>query len=80
MLTELSEKGDLSLPVEQAGLLHSFTLDSRSRTYAGSMASWEIDRCLDLNVGDAGIIGRRISVYEDSRLQSPVAEGIIGWN
>lgn len=36
---------------------------------------------LDLGVGDAGIIGRRVSVMTGST-QGPltVAEGIIGWN
>jgi len=34
----------------------------------------------DFGVGGDGIIGRRVSVFEDSLDREPVVEGVIGWN
>ena len=39
-----------------------------------------LDKPLQLEVGENGVIGRRITVYEDTGLANPIAEGIIGWN
>ncbi|OAL52654.1 hypothetical protein IQ07DRAFT_505863 [Pyrenochaeta sp. DS3sAY3a] len=55
--------------------LYSFALDSVLES------TMQLPQKLDLGVGDAGIIGRRISVMTGSS-QDPLtlAEGIIGWN
>ena len=79
-LTPYSEKGDMSLPLDQAGFLHTFALDGKGRTDGRAMTSWEIPQSLNLSVGGTGIIGRRISIYEDAMLRRQVAEGIVGWN
>jgi hypothetical protein len=70
----------MSIPVSEAGLLHKFALQNRCISKPDSQISWEIDQCLDLGVGGDGIIGRRISIYEDAMLRRHVAEGIVGWN
>jgi hypothetical protein len=76
----ISEKGDLSIPFHQAGFLHRFELAARHRTNSGSCDQWELDQYLDLGVGGNGIIGRRISIFEDAALERQLAEGIVGWN
>ncbi|KAJ8112567.1 hypothetical protein OPT61_g5091 [Boeremia exigua] len=69
--------GDLSgsnSPV-QTPPFYSFALD------ACEASTMDLPQRLDLGVGDAGIIGRRVSVMTGST-KGPltVAEGIIGWN
>ncbi|KAH6620517.1 hypothetical protein C7974DRAFT_235510 [Boeremia exigua] len=69
--------GDLSgsaSPI-QTPPFYSFSLES------GETATLDLPQRLDLGVGDAGIIGRRVSVMAGST-KGPliVAEGIIGWN
>lgn len=70
----------MSIPVSEAGLLHTFALQNRCMSTQDSRISWELDQYLDLGVGGNGIIGRRISIYEDAMLRRHVAEGIVGWN
>ncbi|KAF2476766.1 uncharacterized protein BDR25DRAFT_322115 [Lindgomyces ingoldianus] len=55
--------------------LFSFLLDENSFSVT------QLPQRLDLSVGDAGIIGRRVSVMTSSA-KGPlaIAEGIIGWN
>ncbi|KAH7402818.1 hypothetical protein BKA66DRAFT_518448 [Pyrenochaeta sp. MPI-SDFR-AT-0127] len=69
--------GDLSTtsPTIATNPLYSFPLDSALDI------GMQLPQKLDLGVGDAGIIGRRISVMTKST-EGPltVAEGIIGWN
>ncbi|KAF1923375.1 uncharacterized protein M421DRAFT_75631 [Didymella exigua CBS 183.55] len=69
--------GDLSgsaSPV-QTPPFYSFSLES------SEASTMHLPQKLDLGVGDAGIIGRRVSVMTGS-MKGPltVAEGIIGWN
>jgi hypothetical protein len=45
-----------------------------------STAQMEFSEALDLNVGGNGIIGRRISIFQDMTMTSLLAEGVIGWN
>jgi hypothetical protein len=70
----------MSLPVEEAGLLHSFALENRCLPSEGVCAAWQLDQPLNLGVGGNGIIGRRISIFEDAMLKRHIAEGIVGWN
>ena len=39
-----------------------------------------LDRPLQLEVGERGVIGRRITIYNSPRRDTAIAEGIIGWN
>ncbi|EMD66005.1 hypothetical protein GGP41_010162 [Bipolaris sorokiniana] len=39
---------------------------------------WELERKLELGVGERGIIGRRVSVLSGAR--EVLAQGVIGWN
>ncbi|KAF3033140.1 hypothetical protein E8E12_002241 [Didymella heteroderae] len=69
--------GDLSgsaCPI-QTPPFYSFSLQS------SEASTMNLPQKLDLGVGDAGIIGRRVSVMTGS-VKGPltVAEGIIGWN
>ena len=66
--------GDSSSPLRTPPF-YSFDLDSCDT------ATMHLPQRLDLGVGDAGIIGRRVSVMTGST-KGPltVAEGIIGWN
>lgn len=72
-----SRDGDLSGADSPAQTppFYSFSLDSSEASIM------HLPRKLDLGVGDAGIIGRRVSVMTGST-KGPltVAEGIIGWN
>ncbi|KAF1938981.1 hypothetical protein EJ02DRAFT_457408 [Clathrospora elynae] len=68
--------GDLSASqLLPANPLYSFLLESSPVT------TLQLPQKLHLGVGDAGIIGRRVSVMTGS-IQGPLtlAEGIIGWN
>ncbi|KIW07304.1 uncharacterized protein PV09_02154 [Verruconis gallopava] len=76
----IHQKGDLSMPVGQAGLLHRFRIPPQQAVPAESLYRWDLDQVLNLSVGGDGIVGRRISIFEDVGLQRQVAEGIIGWN
>lgn len=77
MLTYYSRDGDLTASPQAtpSNPLYSFAL----KTVLES--TMQLPQKLDLGVGDAGIIGRRISVMTGSH-QDPLtlAEGIIGWN
>jgi hypothetical protein len=75
-LTIHSRDGDLSASQDvQTNPLYSFLLGSRPAV------TMHLPQKLHLGVGDAGIIGRRVSVMAGS-MQEPLtlAEGIIGWN
>ena len=72
-----SRDGDLSGSASpaQTSPFYSFSFES------SEASTMHLPQKLDLGVGDAGIIGRRVSVMTGS-IQGPltIAEGIIGWN
>ncbi|KAF2643004.1 hypothetical protein P280DRAFT_446199 [Massarina eburnea CBS 473.64] len=67
--------GDLSAAAHNQNPFFSFALDG------GKVSRMRLGERLELGVGEAGIIGRRVSVVMGSvRGSRVVAEGIIGWN
>lgn len=85
MLTSLCSKtGDLLREIEECGNFYEFPLQSVSiATKTGAPAiDIALATPLSLEVGNEGIIGRRVSLFSisptcDRRL---VAEGVIGFN
>lgn len=71
-----SRDGDLTISnSDPLGPLHSFSLDTDAAPVI------QLPKRLDLGVGGAGIIGRKVSVMTSS-WNGPrvVGEGVIGWN
>lgn len=66
-----SVTGDLTKPVAECGLFQQFSF---SRGCGPEIA---LEEYLTLNVGNDGIIGRRVSMTRDGEL---VADGIVGFN
>ena len=64
-----SVTGDLTKPVEESGLLQQFMLPTGP--------DLALDDFLSLNVGDDGIIGRRVTMMTRGEM---VADGIVGFN
>ncbi|KAK1835868.1 hypothetical protein QBC39DRAFT_339820 [Podospora conica] len=71
VLVSIHVTGDLTKPVAECGLFHQFSLSRRSRSEI------VLEDHLTLDVGDDGIIGRRVSMIRDGEL---VADGIVGFN
>ncbi|KAI1268716.1 hypothetical protein F5Y18DRAFT_240637 [Xylariaceae sp. FL1019] len=82
--------GDLTVPVSEAQVWTKCNLArgvcNTEETRPGVFDRrqyWSIEfernHTAKIEVGNDGLIGRRVSVWTD-RGQSPVAEGIIGWN
>ncbi|EMD84955.1 hypothetical protein COCC4DRAFT_154680 [Bipolaris maydis ATCC 48331] len=65
--------GDLSSSssTQRSSAFCSFPIKSQN-------GQWELERKLELGVGERGIIGRRVSVL--SGAQEVLAQGVIGWN
>ncbi|KAG6309431.1 hypothetical protein E4U44_006939 [Claviceps purpurea] len=72
--------GDMTKAAEDCGLFRQFTLcnERTSRRYF----ELPLELPLSLEVGNDGIIGRRVSLSWETRSGSegPVAEGIVGFN
>lgn len=75
-----SSMGDMTKAAEDCGLFRQFTLcnERTSRRYF----ELPLELPLSLEVGNDGIIGRRVSLSWETRSGSegPVAEGIVGFN
>jgi len=66
-----SLSGDLTKPVAECGLFQQFSLSRRGGREI------VLEEYLTLDVGDDGIIGRRVSMTKDGEF---VADGIVGFN
>lgn len=65
----------------QADSLHDFSLAGSRKGYEAGYEEFQIPLRFDLGVGGNGIIGRRISFYQESSPPSRLFwQGIIGWN
>lgn len=73
----IHQDGNLNATVMQPPL-HQFQLKPYDTFYGSETA--ELLPGLELSVGGDGIIGRRVTVHSDKRMERVVAEGIIGWN
>jgi hypothetical protein len=80
----VSKDGDLTKPFAQAGILHQFEIGPMaSDDKFGKIASYHrftIKPRLELGAGPTGVIGHRVSIFEDGSMNKQVAEGVVGWN
>jgi hypothetical protein len=74
-----SVTGDLTKPLADSGVMQQFTLlpGTCHATGAGDGMEMALGEALSLNVGNDGIIGRRVSMRRGGEL---VGDGIVGFN
>lgn len=72
-----SNFGDLSLPLDgsQGGILHQEKFEAGGQG-AGGKTVGSLNRRLDLDVGQSGIVGRGITISRDGH---DFLHGVIGW-
>lgn len=70
----------MTKPAGECGLFHQFTIGNA--VPSSSYVELPLDSPLSLEVGDDGIIGRRVSISSttDSGPEVLLAEGIVGFN
>ncbi|KAK4041270.1 hypothetical protein C8A01DRAFT_14967 [Parachaetomium inaequale] len=76
VLVSIHVTGDLTKPLSDAGLMQQFTLRS-SVPSSDDGVEMALGAALSLQVGDDGIIGRRVSMRRGEEL---LADGIVGFN
>jgi hypothetical protein len=76
----IHQTGDARVPTEYAGLLHEFRFTSVHKAPGSSVVEAMVPERYDFGVGERGIIGRRISVFQNLMDTEPIVEGVIGWN
>ncbi|KAI5468079.1 hypothetical protein BGZ63DRAFT_372908 [Mariannaea sp. PMI_226] len=78
----IHSSGDLTRNAHDCGLFQQFSLPSSLKICNDNYVELSLDKPLSLEVGDGGIIGRRVSLYSRpvSGREAVVAEGIIGFN
>ncbi|KPM36589.1 hypothetical protein AK830_g9968 [Neonectria ditissima] len=88
-MTELSNlhvvihsSGDLTRSAYDCGLFRRFAFPSARATCNDEFVELSLDKPLSLEVGNEGIIGRRVSLYSRPSVGNEVvvAEGIVGFN
>lgn len=83
MLTsQTSSTGDMTRSVDECGLFRHFTFYDTPSTHPNDFVEFPLDKPLSLEVGNDGIIGRRVSLFSQpsSGVSKVVAEGIVGFN
>ncbi|KAL8372264.1 hypothetical protein RB595_001856 [Gaeumannomyces hyphopodioides] len=82
----IHQSGDLSMPARECGLLRAFALTHAAELEDGVAMELELATPMPIQVGDDGIIGRRVSIFRQAadscfeRLGPSMAEGIVGFN
>ncbi|EHA51829.1 hypothetical protein MCOR02_011365 [Pyricularia oryzae] len=82
----IHESGDFTRCAEDCGLFRSFDFQSAVLVDGGLALEMELPHPMEIQVGDNGIIGRRVSMRRtsgDASMSSrelPTAEGIVGFN
>ncbi|KAL8302520.1 hypothetical protein RB597_002739 [Gaeumannomyces tritici] len=82
----IHQSGDLSMPARECGLLRTFVLEHAAELGNGSAMELELATPMSIQVGDDGIIGRRVSILGQAAdwavetLGASMAEGIVGFN
>ncbi|KAH6975336.1 hypothetical protein BKA56DRAFT_88013 [Ilyonectria sp. MPI-CAGE-AT-0026] len=78
----IHSSGDLTRSAWDCGLFRQFALPSATVTYDDEFVELPLDKPLSLEVGNEGIIGRRVSLYSrpSTGRDVVVAEGIVGFN
>ncbi|TEA18748.1 hypothetical protein C8034_v011974 [Colletotrichum sidae] len=79
MVVVIHKSGDLTRKPEDCGLFQRFALSNASVLEDGTL-ELALNTPVSLQVGDEGIIGRRVSVFSDAGMSSALAEGIVGFN
>ncbi|KAK2028634.1 hypothetical protein LX32DRAFT_590249 [Colletotrichum zoysiae] len=80
MVVVIHKSGDLTRKPEDCGLFHRIAFSGASFLENGSTMELALQRPISLQVGDDGIIGRRVSVFPKSEMENACAEGIVGFN
>ncbi|KAL0932671.1 uncharacterized protein CTRU02_211634 [Colletotrichum truncatum] len=80
MVVIIHNSGDLTRTREDCGLFHRFALSDATVLDDGSILELALQKPISLQVGDDGIIGRRVSILSGAGMDSAVAEGIVGFN
>jgi hypothetical protein len=75
-----SSSGDLSRRPEDCGTFQQFRFPTATSSFNKEYIELPLDKPLSLEVGNDGIIGRRVSLYSRSAPSRLVAEGIVGFN
>lgn len=75
-----SSSGDLTRRVEDCGTFQQFQFPTTTESFNRAFIELPLDKPLSLEVGNDGIIGRRVSLYSRSVPNHVVAEGIVGFN
>ncbi|KAH7152776.1 hypothetical protein EDB81DRAFT_433839 [Dactylonectria macrodidyma] len=78
----IHSSGDLTRKACDCGLFRRFRLSSGAATFEDDFVELPLDKPLSLEVGNDGIIGRRVSLYSRPLVGHDVvvAEGIVGFN
>ncbi|KZL85830.1 hypothetical protein CI238_05749 [Colletotrichum incanum] len=76
----IHKSGDLTRRPEDCGLFRRIAFSSASVLENGSTVELALQSPISLQVGDDGIIGRRVSVFPKSEMENACAEGIVGFN
>ena len=67
------------MPSAGCKLFYSFPINAPFSEDTGGSAVIELQRPLELGVGESGVVGRRVSIGPGAGAKR-IAEGIIGWN
>ncbi|KAI0186953.1 hypothetical protein EV127DRAFT_437488 [Xylaria flabelliformis] len=77
-LVKIHETGDLTKPATESPLWATLSLKPVEHTGIQAMM-YELERPVKMEVGDDGIIGRRVSIWIQQSTE-PLSEGIAGFN
>ncbi|WYZ46749.1 hypothetical protein EsH8_IX_000974 [Colletotrichum jinshuiense] len=80
MVVVIHKSGDLTRRPEDCGLFHRIAFSGASLLEDGSTLELMLQSPVSLQVGDDGIIGRRVSVFPKAEMVDACAEGIVGFN
>ncbi|KAK4082296.1 uncharacterized protein Triagg1_2108 [Trichoderma aggressivum f. europaeum] len=76
----IHSSGDLTMRVEDCGTFQQFQFPTTAGSFDKAFIELPLDKPLSLEVGNDGIIGRRVSLLSRSVPDQVVAEGIVGFN
>ncbi|TQN70567.1 hypothetical protein CSHISOI_04909 [Colletotrichum shisoi] len=80
MVVVIHKSGDLTRRIEDCGLFRRIAFSGASVLENGSIVELALQQPISLQVGDDGIIGRRVSVFPRSEMDTACAEGVVGFN
>ncbi|KAF6786171.1 hypothetical protein CSOJ01_15463 [Colletotrichum sojae] len=80
LVVVIHKSGDMTRNHQDCGLFHRLAFSDASVLQDGSALELALQTPISLQVGDDGIIGRRVSVFSRSEMNNALAEGIVGIN